>query len=132
MCKAKINLISPAGVPVALEFGAEDTGKEIAKLLDRADEIGQYLTGKGWAFGDTQAQGPSATELDGTPTFAGYPCSPTIDTNGLPSWILHNGKQALRREKQGDVWYSIKHGNGEFEVVLTIRKGEIVPLVKGL
>ena len=66
------------------------------------------------------------------PTFAGYPCSPTVDERGLPTWIIVEGKQAQRREKQGDVWYSLRLVDGTYAQVLRIPKGEKPPEVKGL
>ena len=73
-----------------------------------------------------------ATELAAGPTFAGYPCSPTVSENGLPTWLIVDGKQAQRREKQGDVWYSVKLQDGSYEQVLRIPKGETAPPVMGL
>ena len=45
-----------------------------------------------------------------------------VDANGLPTWIIVDGKQAQRREKQGDVWYSVKLIDGSYERVLRIPK----------
>ena len=135
MCKATINLISPSGVPVTLEVGADDDQKEIVATLNRADAIGAYFMAKGWTaqHPDTGASGPSAGELAQGPTFAGYPCSPTVDDQGRPTWIIFEGKQAQRREKQGDVWYSVRGaGDGDYTQVLRIPKGEKVPKVQGM
>ena len=54
------------------------------------------------------------------------------DDAGLPTWIIVNGKQAQRREKQGDVWYSIKLGDDSYERILTIPKSETAPAVHGV
>lgn len=130
--KATIELISPNGVPVNLEV-TEDMDRELTfKLLEKADNVGRYFAGKGWAFAGTPAQAPTASELDKGPTFCGYPCSPTTDDRGIPSWILVDGRQAHRREKQGDTWFSLKTADGTYEQVLRIPKGEKVPAVKGL
>lgn len=134
MCKATISLISPSGVPVTLEVSHDDDKEKIIATMERAATIGAYFVGgKGWSapHPDTGAAGPSAGELAQGPTFAGYPCSPTVDAAGLPTWIIVDGKQAARREKQGDVWYSVRAGN-EYVQVLRIPKGEKAPAVLGL
>lgn len=130
--KATIELISPSGVPVTLEVSKDDDREMIIATLERADKIGQYFAGKGWAFAGAPVAGPSAAELDRGPTFCGYPCSPTVDDRGLPTWIIAEGRQASRHEKQGDVWYSIKLADGQYEQVLRIPKGEQPPAVRGL
>ena len=135
MCKATIRMIAPSGVPVTLEVGADDDQKEIVATLNRADAIGAYFLSHGWgaAGSEAAASGPSAGELAQGPTFAGYPCSPTVDSQGLPTWIIFEGKQAQRREKQGDVWYSVRAGEGDgYTQVLRIPKGEKAPAVQGL
>jgi hypothetical protein len=132
MCKATIDLISPSGVPITLSVGKDDDREEIIATLDRADAIGSYYAAHGWAFANAAAAMPSAAELDRGPTFAGYPCSPTVDDRGLPTWLIVDGKQAHRREKQGDVWYSVKQADGKYDQVLRIPKGEVAPPVKGL
>lgn len=132
MSKATIDLISPSGVPVALTIENNDDKDIIIAILDRADKVGQYFAGKGWAFASATPALPSAAELDQGPTFCGYPCSPTVDDAGLPSWIVVDGRQAMRHEKQGDVWYSIKLADNTYEQVLRIPKGEMAPAVKGL
>ena len=131
MCKATIELVSPGGVPVTVEVGNEDEQKAILELVARAEQIGLFLVGKGWSV-NQQEQGPSATELANGPTFAGYPCSPTVDERGLPTWIIVDGKQAQRRDKQGDVWYSLRMVDGNYVQVLRIPKGEKTPDVRGL
>lgn len=130
--KATIELISPNGVPVTLEVTKDCDRDEIIATLERADKIGSYFAGKGWAFASQAPLMPSAAEMDKGPIFCGYPCSPTVDDRGLPSWIMVDGRQALRHEKQGDVWYSVKVGDGQYDQVLRIPKGEKVPAVKGL
>ena len=129
---ATIELISPNGVPVTLNVTKDDSHEDIIATLERADKIGAYFAKQGWSFAATPAAGPSASELDQGPTFCGYRCSPTVDDAGLPSWIVVDGQQAMRREKQGDVWYSAKRADGTYEQVLRIPKGEKIPAVKGL
>ena len=132
MSEVQIELVSPAGVPCTLTVTKDDEQKDIIALLERADKIGTYFASKGWGFASQQPALPSAAEMDKGPTFCGYPCSPTVDDRGLPSWILVGGSQAMRHEKQGDVWWSVKVGEGQYEQVLRIPKGEKVPPVKGL
>jgi hypothetical protein len=132
MGKATIALVSPGGVPVTLEVASEDDQKAVAELLVRAEKIGLFFLGKGWSVSLQEGQGPSATELATGPTFAGYPCSPTVDERGLPTWIIVDGKQAQRRDKQGDIWYSVRVADGSYAQVLRIPKGEKPPEVKGL
>ena len=132
MCNATLDLISPDGVPITLYIRKDDDPQTILDTLQRAEKIGLYFSSRGWRFARAEATGPSANELAQGPTFAGYPCSPTVDASGLPTWIIVDGKQAQRREKQGDVWYSIKVGEGEYAQVLRIPKGEKPPEVRGL
>ena len=132
MCKATIELISPHGVPVTLEVSKEDEPQAILQTLERAEKIGVYCSSRGWTYAHGEAVGPSAGELAQGPTFAGYPCSATTDERGLPTWIIVEGKQAHRREKQGDAWYSVRQADGSYAQVLRIPKGERAPEVKGL
>ena len=73
-----------------------------------------------------------ASELAQGPTFASYSCSPTVDERGLPTWIIVEGKQAQRWEKQGNTWYSLRQAEGSYAQVLRIPKGEKPPEVKGV
>ena len=132
MCKVTLDLVSPGGVPVTLEVNNGDDQQTIIDMVDRAEKIGLYFGNKGWRYAQAEPTGPSANELAQGPTFAGYACSPTVDEHGLPTWLIVNGKQAQRREKQGDVWYSIKLMDGSYEQVLRIPKGETAPEVKGV
>lgn len=133
-CKAVLNVISPSGAPLALHLGPEDDGKKVKDLLDKSEKLASWLKQQGWQFSASAAAGntPSASELASGPTFCGYPCSPTVNDAGAPTWIIADGQQAMRREKQGDVWYSYKKDNGEYEQVLLIPKGDNIPPVKGL
>ena len=135
MCKATIHLATPAGAPVDLEIGAGATTDMIQTVMDRAAKIADYYLAAGWTIphaANDGATGPAAAELAQGPTFAGYPCSPTVDEEGRPTWIIWEGRQAQRREKQGDTWYSIKNPDGTYDQVLRIPKGETAPDVKGL
>ena len=128
--KIRMQITSPTGIPMQLEISPDDNGKEIIGLLERAEAMGEYLSNNGWAI-DEPTRGPGAQEAAQGPTFCGYPCSPTADDRGLPTWILVNGHQAHRREKQGDVWYSYKEGE-EYIQALRIPKGETPPKIQGL
>ena len=94
--------------------------------------IAVFVSQREWNFAHLEATGPSAAELAQAPTFAGYPCSPTVDERGLPTWLIVDGKQAQRREKQGDTWYSVRLPDGSYAQVVRIPKGERVPEVNGL
>lgn len=132
MATVQIDLVSPSGVPCVLTVTKDDDQADIIATLERADKIGAYFAGKGWSFAATPAAGPSAHELDQGPTFCGYRCSPTVDSRGLPTWIIANNQQCLRHEKQGDVWWSYRLTDGSYEQVLRIPKGEKIPQVRGL
>lgn len=131
MASITINMLSPHNIPVTLTVEPGDETEEITNLLARADGIGLYYEEKGWRCTDANSTGPGVAELAAGPTFAGYACSPTVDDNGLPTWIIVDGRQAQRREKQGDVWYSIKREDG-YDRILTIPKGETAPPVQGI
>ncbi len=131
MTTVTLNLISPHGVPVTLNVQPDDETDAITAMLDRAEAIGLYYADRNWHFADTLASGPSASELDQQPTFCGYPCSHTVDERGLPTWILAGNVRAQRREKQGDVWYSVQDGEN-YRQILRIPKGEQPPPVRGL
>ncbi len=132
MCQATLDLISPNDVPITLHVTDADDQQTIVDMLDRAEKIGLHFRARGWQFAHPGLTDSSAAEWIQGPTFAGYACSPTVDERGLPTWIIVEGKQAQRREKQGDVWYSVKMGEGEYVQVLRIPKGEKPPAVKGL
>ena len=84
----------PHGTPICLTVDPGTDTDEITALLDRADAIGQHYAAHGWAFASTKPSTPGAAELAAGPSFAGYPCSPTVDANGLPTWIIVDGKHA--------------------------------------
>jgi len=131
MATVTLKLITPHGYPIDLNLSPEDDSTTVKTLLERTDKLADYLAGKGWGFADAAPVGPSAKELAAGPTFAGYPCSVTVDDAGLPTWIMVNGHQAQRREKQGDTWWSYKDGE-TYVQALRIPKGEQAPPVVGL
>jgi hypothetical protein len=128
MCKATLHLISPSGVPITLHIAEDDDQQSIFEMLARADKIGDHARKQNWSFANTTHPSNREEPVKG-PTFAGFPCSPTVDDRGLPTWLIVDGKQALRREKQGDIWYSIKRADDTYEQVLRIPKGEQVTSV---
>jgi hypothetical protein len=132
MSVVQIDFVTPSGAPCSLHVTKDDATDDIIATLERAEKIAAHFAARGWGFASQQPALPSAAEIDKGPTFCGYPCSPTIDDMGLPTWILVNGQQAMRHSKQGDSWWSVKVGDGQYEQVLRIPKGEKVPPVKGL
>lgn len=127
MTSVTIKLISPSGVAMDLAIPAKDDDAGVMALLDRAEQAAQAVVGRdGWSLANVLPAGPGVAELEQVPTFCSFPCSDTRDDHGHPTFIIAEGKQAMRREKQGDVWYSIKLPDGSYERVLTIPKGEKV------
>ena len=138
MATVTLRLMTPKGYPLDLQVAPEDNGKDVQALLERATVLADWFVGQGWGFaeaGPALLGGQKALTGGGGPSFCGYPCSPTVNAAGLPSWIIVDGKQADRHEKQGDTWYSLGEGpKGErkYRQVLRIAKGELVPPVTGL
>lgn len=131
MATVTLKLVTPAGYPIDLNLSPEDDSTVVKTLLERTDRLADYLAGKGWGFADAAPTGPSVKEIASGPTFCGYPCSPTVDDRGLPTWIMVGDRQAMRHEKQGDTWWSYKEGE-TFVQTLKIPKGEQAPPVVGL
>ncbi|MFZ1756808.1 MAG: hypothetical protein WBO46_23175 [Caldilineaceae bacterium] len=135
MATVTLKLTTPQGYPFDLAVSEDDNGDEVRGLLERAEKLGGWLVGRGWGFADAQPSLPSVREIAAGPTFCGYPCSPTTDDRGFPTYIIADGRQVQRREKQGDVWYSWSEGPKEdrnYHQVLRIPKGEEVPPIVGL
>jgi hypothetical protein len=135
MATVTLRLMTPKGYPLDLQVAPEDNGKDVQALLERATVLADWFVGQGWGFaeaGPALLGGQKALTGGGGPSFCGYPCSPTVDDAGFPTWILVGDRQAMRRDKQGDHWYSCKNGDGTFTQVLRIPKGEKVPPVTGL
>lgn len=131
MATVTLKLTTPAGYPFDLTVSPEDEGKAVQDLLERTEKLGGWLVGKGWGFAEAQPSLPGPRELAAGPTFCNFPCSPTTSEAGFPTFIIADGRQVQRREKQGDVWYSYKDGE-QYHQVLRIPKGEEVPPVLGL
>lgn len=137
MPSATITVETPTGFQAQFMLEPGYDREEVKALVEGVERFTQFLAGRGWAPVDTstivqQGTPPSAAELSQGPTFCGYPCSPTVDERGLPSWIIAEGRQATRHEKQGDTWYSYRDGNDVYVQVLRIPKGEKAPAVTGL
>jgi hypothetical protein len=137
MATVTLHLLTPKGHPLDLTVSPEDEGKgkEIQALIERATVLADWFVGQGWGFAQPGQPALGEQKALTGPTFCGYPCSPTINTAGLPSWIIVDGRQADRHEKQGDTWWSLGEGpKGErkYRQVLRIAKGETVPPVLGL
>lgn len=121
-----ISLISPSGVAMALSV-PQKTGEDLMDFLERADAGAKIIAKRdGWDLASATPSGPSVAELQSVPTFCGYQCSDMRDDNGFPTFIIANGKQAMRREKQGDTWYSYRDDGGDYVQVIRIPKGEKV------
>ena len=133
---AVIETETPTGFVVRFTLEAGYDREEVKQLVEGVEKFTQYLAGRNWTAPETstvvQASVPSAAEVASGPMFCGYPCSPTVDAQGLPSWIIADGRQATRHEKQGDVWYSYRGDNETYVQVLRIPKGEKAPAVAGV
>lgn len=132
---ATIETETPTGFVVRFTLEAGYDREAVKQLVEGVEKFTQYLAGRSWTAPETstivQTSVPSAAEVAGGPMFCGYPCSPTFDDRGLPSWIIADGRQATRHEKQGDVWYSYRGDNETYIQVLRIPKGEKAPAVTG-
>lgn len=133
---AVIETETPTGFVVRFQLEAGYDREEVKQLVEGVEKFTQYLAVRNWTAPETstvvQASVPSAAEVASGPMFCGYPCSPTVDAQGLPSWIIADGRQATRHEKQGDVWYSYRGDNETYVQVLRIPKGEKAPAVAGV
>lgn len=126
---ATLQLVTPAGYPAALTVSAATLPEELAALLVIADLAAQQAQAAGWTPPAEDDPEPATTATHGSePTFCGYVCSRTFEpASGQPAWIIVDGHQAHRREKQGDTWYSYQGEPGTYTRALVIRKGEVAP-----
>lgn len=133
---ATIETETPTGFVVRFQLEPGYDREAVKQLVEGVEKFTQYLAGRSWTAPETstvvQTSVPSAAEIASGPMFCGYPCSPTFDDRGLPSWIIADGRQATRHEKQGDVWYSYRGDNETYIQVLRIPKGEKAPAVTGV
>ena len=137
MPNVTITTETPAGFVAQFTLEPGYDRDQVRQLVEGVEKFTQYLAGRGWVPAETstviqQGTPPSAAELSRGPMFCGYPCSPTVDDRGLPSWIIAEGRQVTRHEKQGDTWYSYRDPSGVYVQVLRIPKGEKAPAVTGL
>ena len=127
---ATLELVTPNGYPATITITAATPEEEIDQLLSAAANAAEIAASAGWAAPAAELEpAPAATATAGAePLFCGHVCSRTYDpASGLPAWILVDGHQAHRHEKQGDQWYSYRNEAGEYARVLTIKRGEAVP-----
>ena len=133
---ATIETETPTGFVVRFQLESGYDREAVKQLVEGVEKFTQWLASRSWTAPETstvvQASVPSAAEVASGPMFCGYPCSPTVDAQGLPSWIIADGRQATRHEKQGDVWYSYRGDNETYVQVLRIPKGEKAPAVAGV
>ena len=134
MTSVTINTTSPDGNQLALAIGRDDfdagiTPSIIVEMLERANKAANMLKARGW---DTAAPHGQVQPALAGPTFCGFACSPVVDALGYPNYIIVDGKQHARREGNGDVWYSVKVAEGQYEKSLAFRKGDQVPAVQGI
>ena len=133
---ATVETETPTGFVVRFQLEPGYDREAVKQLVEGVEKFTQYLASRSWTAPETstivQTSTPSAAEVAGGPMFCGYPCSPTFDDRGLPSWIIADGRQATRHEKQGDVWYSYRGDNETYIQVLRIPKGEKAPAVTGV
>jgi len=135
MATVTLKLMTPQGYPMDLAVSPTDNGDEVKVLLERAAVLAEWFVGKGWGFAEAAPNLPGVRELTAGPTFCSHSCSVTTDNRGFPTYIIADGRQVQRREKQGDVWYSWSEGPKDARIyhqVLRIPKGEEVPPILGL
>jgi hypothetical protein len=141
---AILKLTTPEGRPFDLMLDQTSTEEEVMAVLKNAGKLGNWLVGKGCRFADAQ---PSQAALGeqraltggGLPTFAGFPCSPILDADGFPTWVMDGDKRAVLHKKNGDNWYSFgvaQDAAGKTtkwgKACLTIKSGQTKPQVVGL
>lgn len=129
MATVTLKLTTPAGNPFDLTVSPTDQWEDVQGLLERTEKLTGWLSRNGWGFADATPTVQTAAALATGPTFAGYPCSPTVNSLGMPSWIMVGDKQAKYHNKQEDSWYSYKSDDGKYVQVLRIAKGEKPPAV---
>ena len=97
----------------------------ITRIETKLDRIIELLTQI--AANPAQASAQASTHT-GQPTFCGFVASWQTDLNGYPSYVIDppTGEIAQRREKQGDVWWSVAEGE-TYRQILRIAAGESLP-----
>lgn len=118
MCNVKMDLVTPAGVPVTIEFepGPESKQALFDAMQLAADATAYYVEKCGWR---------PANDAEPEARFAGYLASPAVNAAGFPSFIiLEDGRRAMRHSKQDDTWYSVKNEDGTYEQILRFGPGD--------
>ncbi len=141
MATVTLRLMTPKGYPLDLQVAPEDNGKDVQALLERATVLADWFVGQGWAFAEAQ---PALTEqkaltAGGMANFGGFPCSPILDADGFPTWVMDGDKRAILHKKNGDNWYSYGvafDAAGKTtkwaKACLTIKAGQTKPPIGGL
>lgn len=127
---AQLALRSPAGTRIDITITAGTIPDEMFALIDAAILAEEIAISAGWSAADDASHEAAPLPAGpNEPTFCGYVCSPTTDDRGLPAWIMVDGRQAERREKQGDTWWSYRLPDGSYSRHVLIRKGEQAPAI---
>ncbi len=143
MATVTLNLLTPKGYPLDLTVAPEDNGKDVQALLERAEVLADWFVGQGWNFaqpGQPALGGQKALTTDtGMAYFGGFPCSPILDADGFPTWVMDGENRAILHKKNGDNWYSYRvafDAAGKTtkwsRACLTIKSGQTKPPVVGL
>lgn len=141
MATVTLRLKTPKGYPLDLAVAPEDNGKDVQALLERATVLADWFVGQGWGFADAQpALGEQkALGVAGQTSFGGFVCSPILDADGFPTWVMDGENRAILHKKNGDNWYSYGVSFDEAgktkkwsKACLTIKSGQTKPPVIGL
>lgn len=142
MATVTLNLRTPKGYPLDLTVAPEDNGKDVQALLERAEVLADWFVGQGWAFAEARsalAEQKALTTTAGMANFGGFPCSPILDADGFPTWVMDGDKRAILHKKNGDNWWSYGVAFDEAgkttkwaKACLTIKAGQTRPPVLGL
>ncbi len=139
MATVTLRVMTPKGYLMDVEIDPETKGADIEALLEKAEKLAHWFVGRGWGFADAQpgqaalAGGQKALAAAAGPSFCGYPCSPILDAEGFPAWVMDGEKRAILHKKNGDNWYSCDRGEKKWsKACLAIKAGQTKPPVMGL
>lgn len=142
MATVTLQLMTPKGYPLNLTVAPEDNGKDVQALLERAEVLADWFVGQGWNFAEAQpalGEQKALTAVTGMANFGGFPCSPILDADGFPTWVMDGDKRAILHKRQGDCWYSFGvafDAAGKTtkwsKACLTIKAGQTKPPIGGL
>ncbi len=145
MATVTLNLRTPKGYPLNLTVSPEDKGKDVHALLERAEAMADWFVGeggRGWAFAEARSalvEQKALTTTAGMANFGGFPCSPILDAEGYPTWVMDGSERAILHKRQGDCWYSYGVAFDDkgkatkwSKACLTIKAGQTKPPVLGL